>query len=124
MPIVYSTATINARLNAVVSTIDAGAGNGILNVFTSSSALAVSITLAKPSGNVSNGVLVFLGVPLVGHTVANGTATSVNITDSNGNTVVSGLTVGNSSAFDVVMPITAITSGQLAALTFATIIGS
>jgi hypothetical protein len=123
MPIIYSQSAINARLQGVVSTIDAGAGNGTMSILTSSSALAANITLAKPSGTVAGGVLTFT-TPLSGTTLANGNATFANIQDSNGNPVITGLTVGISTSFDVVMNNTAVNTGQIIALTSAIIIGS
>ena len=123
MPIVYSQAAINARLMAVVSTIDAGAGPGVMDIYTTTSVLAASIPLAKPSGSASGGVLTFF-TPQAGTTLANGVAATANIQDSNGNPVVSGLTVGNSSAYDVILNEPNINSGQIIALTSAIIIGS
>jgi hypothetical protein len=124
MSINYSLIAINARLTAVANTIDAGAGNGVMNIFDPTSVLLVSITLAKPSGTAAGGILSFSGLPIAGNTLANGPPVSANITDSNANIVISGLTVGNSTAFDVVIAPTPIAAGQLVALTFAQITGS
>lgn len=125
MPIVYSLIAINNRLQGVITSIDEGPGNGILNMFTSSGALAAQITLNKPSGTVSAGLLTFSGLPLVAPTtLVAGTLTTANITDSAANLIVSGLTIGNSSAFDIIMPITTILAAQSIALTAASITGS
>jgi hypothetical protein len=125
MSVNYSLAAINNRLLGVVTTIDAGAGNGILNMFTSSGALAASFTLQKPSGTVFGGVLTFSGIPLTAiPTLVNGTLTGANITDSGGNLVVSGLTIGTTTSFDIIMPVVNIVSGQQVAMTAASITGS
>src|SRR5262245_49530641 len=102
--IVYNTTTLNARLNAVVGQIDGGGGNGILQIGTLGMAsILSSISFAIPCGTVAGGVLTFTTPRSDPLTTATGTASQAQITDSNGTVVVSGLTVGVSSSYDIVM---------------------
>lgn len=123
MTITYNTATINSRLGAVVTNIDAGAGNGLMRLLAGSSTVGL-ITLQKPSGTAAGGVLTFSGLPLASPlTLIGGTITAADIEDSTGTVVASGLTVGTSTASDIVMGTTTVSSGQIITLTFATITG-
>ncbi len=125
MALNYTTAVIDARLGDVVTAIDAGASNGYLTIATTGMAVVVStITLDKPCGTIASGVLTFSGLPKVDPlTSGTGTASSATISDSDGNVVASGLTVGNSTAYDIVMSTNLVSSGQSLALTYATITG-
>lgn len=125
MSATYTTPIINTRLQAVVTAIDAGASSGILRLLTAFGSVLSSIQLAKPSGSVASGIIQFAGLSLVDPAAsASGTATAARIEDSTGATVVSGLTVGTSSAFDIVLsPTAAIVAGNTIAITAATITG-
>ena len=124
MSIIYATNTLNARLNAVVSQIDAGSGPGTLKIGTSGMAQVLStIPMAIPCGTVSGGVLT-LTTPIADPLVAvTGTLASAEIEDSNGNLIASGLTVGLSSAFDIIMSSLSVTAGQNLSIISATIRG-
>lgn len=124
MTINYTVSLINARLQDVINTIQAGSSpRGWLNLLSSSGAIMASVALATPPGTVSGGVLTFttpVSAPLV--SVGGGVA-ACNITDSDFNLVASGMTVGTSTASDVVMSTTTISSGQIVTLTYAAITG-
>lgn len=126
MPVVYNTTTINDRLQAVIDNIDAGGSGGVLRIGTTGMVTRLaSITLQNPCGTAGGGVLSFSGLPLVGPITENsGEAALATIEDSAGNIVVSGLTVGLSSASDIVMSTTTISSNQAIALIYATITGT
>jgi len=126
MSIVYNTNVINNRLQQVINAIDAGSGNGILNIGGSSnlSPILVAITLSKPCATISSGVLTFSGLTLSAVAGLTGTAASANITDSTGTVVASGLTVGVSSSFDVQVSQTSFVGGDVISLTAATITGN
>lgn len=125
MSVTYSQAAINARLNAVVSTV----GNaGIFRLLAGATTVS-TITLASPCGTVSGGVLTFSGSLLDDSADATGTVDSARVETSGGSIVVSGLTVGIPlSGADVVISnglnSTLITAGQSVALVSATITGS
>lgn len=123
MAVNYSTACKTARLNAVVAQIDAGSGAGTLEIGTTGfgSVLAI-LTLADPSATVSGTTLTFDFDPDIEDTSANasGTAAEARIKDSNGNVIISGLTVGTSGT-DMILDSVAITSGQRVVLTTGTI---
>lgn len=122
MMVTYNQPTINGRLNVVISNIDAGAGVGQMRVLGLAGTVAL-IPLQKPSGTVSAGVLTFSGLPLGSATLASDTVVGADIEDSTGLVVASGLTVGPSTAFDIVMAIPTVLAGQIISLTTATITG-
>lgn len=92
MSVVYSLPCIDNRLLGVVTTIDAGSGNGTLVLLANSTVIS-TITLSKPSGAASGGVLTFTG-PLLGTGAAAGSVTTAQFQDSTGAVVASGFTVG------------------------------
>lgn len=120
MSIIYSTATQNARLQAVVTQIDAGASFGVLKIFDSGNVLLCTIPLSKPSGTPAGGVLTFV-VPDSATVAAGGTMAAADIEDSNGNVIASGLTVGTTAAFDIIAVTTTISAGNVLNLIQATI---
>lgn len=124
MPLVYGTATINARLQTVISQIDAGAGDGVIKVGSAGMASTlITFTLSKPSGTAAAGVLTFV-TPASATVLVAGTAAAADIEDSSGNVIASGLTVGNSSAFDILVVSTTFNLGDTIALVGATITGT
>lgn len=122
MAVTYSTAAKTARMAAVITEIDAGAGAGKLKIRNSANTVLATIILADPCGTASSGVLTFDFDPDVSDTSADATGTADNaiITDSNDVTVISGLTVGTSGT-DIVLDSTSITAGQTVTLTTGTI---
>ncbi len=99
MPVVYSTTVKNSRLTVVRDAIDAGSSNGVLEIGTSGmGTVLATIPLADPCGSVSSGVLTFSAPVSDTNADATGTAAEARIKDSNGTTIISGLTVGTSGA--------------------------
>lgn len=80
----------------------------------------VSFTLGTTPGTVSSGVLTISGTPLTATASGTGTAAKAELRDNAGNVIVSGLTVGTSSA-DIIINATAISSGQSVTLSSGTI---
>jgi len=120
----YNTTTINGRLNVVISNIDAGSSFGQMRLLSIGIQTVGVIKLLKPSATVSNGVLTFSGLPLAAPlTLLSTQIVTADIEDSTGLVVASGLTVGPSTAFDIVMTSPFVSSGQAITLTFATITG-
>lgn len=121
MAVTYSTATKTARMNAVITTIDGGAGAGKLVIRDSGNTTLVVLTLAVPSGTVSGATLTFDFDPdISAAAVATGTANNAIITDAADVTCISGLTVGTSGT-DIIIDNTSITSGQTVVLTTGSI---
>ena len=123
MAVTYSNATKQARLEAVIAKIDAGSGAGTLEIGTTGMAsVLATLTLADPCGSATDGTLTFDFDPDISDTSADngGTAAAARIKDSDGNVIVSGLTVGTSGA-DIVLDSTSITAGQTVTLTTGTI---
>jgi hypothetical protein len=124
MAISYTATLKNTRMTAVLTAIDAGAGAGTLVIGTSAlsgaTGVLVTIPLADPSGTVAAGVLTFSGMPKSAVAAAAGTAAKAEIRDSTGAVVASGLTVGT-SASDIIINSTAISSGQTVQINSGTI---
>ncbi len=123
MTVTYSNATKQARHEATIVKIDAGAAAGTLEIGTAAMASVLAIlTLADPCGTAVNGVLTFDFDPDITDASANntGTAAEARIKDSDGNIIISGLTVGT-AATDIVLDSTSITAGQSVTLTTGTI---
>jgi hypothetical protein len=125
MSVNYNIPTINSRLAAVITSIDAGSSFGQMRLMANSVTVSV-LALQKPSGTVGGGVLTFAGSPtgtiLINTSSSNPLATA-DIEDSTGTVIVSGLTIGLSTAYDIVVPTTTVSAGQSITLTSATITG-
>lgn len=104
MPVIYNSAVKNNRLSQVVNAIDAGAGVGLLNIGTAGmSTMLAQIPLVKPSFSILAGVMTMLGIPVsTPSALATGNAASATFSDSLGNVVVTGLTVGTANA-DIIL---------------------
>lgn len=123
MAVIYSAALRTTRMNAVVTAIDAGAGPGKIKIGTAGmGTILATLTLADPCGTVSGDVLTFDFDPDISDTAADntGTAAAAIITDSDDNTIVSGLTVGTSGT-NIVLDSVSITAGQTVTLTTGTL---
>ena len=125
MAVIYSTTAKNARLNAVAATIDAGSGAGVLQIGTTAmGTVLATITLADPcAAAASGGVLTFSGFPRSDTSAdATGVAAAARIRDSDGNDVITGLTVGTpGSGADILLETTNIDTGEIVTLNSATI---
>ena len=121
MGVVYAAALRTTRITSVLTAIDAGAGAGTLEIGTAAMAsVLATITLADPAGSVSGDVLTFT-MPKSDTSADNtGTAAAARIKDSDGNIIVSGLTVGTGSE-NIVLDSTSITTGQNVTINSATI---
>lgn len=123
MAVTYSTAVKTARMEAVVTKIDAGAGTSTIEIGTTGMAsVLATFSLPDPCGTVTNGVLTFDMDPDLTDSSADngGTAAEARIKDGDGTTVISGLTVGTSGT-DIILDSVAITAGQTVTLTTGTI---
>lgn len=123
MAVTYSTACKTARMNAVVSQIDAGAGTSTIEIGTSGMGTVLAVfDLPDPCGTVTNGVLTFDMDPDLTDSSANagGTAAAAQIKDGSGTAVITGLTVGTSGA-DIILDSVSITAGQTVSLTTGSI---
>jgi len=122
MSVIYNNALKDTRMTAVVSAIDGGGAAGSLEICSANYvAVLVIIPLAYPSFSEGSQMITMLGVPRLGTAQTNGTAAIARIRDSNGNVVVSGLTVNTSSA-DVVINTVGIVATQEVTLTSGQII--
>jgi hypothetical protein len=123
MAVTYPTTIKDARLQVVLDAISAGAGAGVLQIGTAAMASVLAeFTLTDPAGTISAGVLTLDFDPDISDSSANnsGTAAAARIRDSNGNDVVTGLTVGTSGT-DIVLDSVGITAGQTVTITSGTI---
>jgi hypothetical protein len=121
MPTVYASTLKSARMQAVISAIDAQASAGSLEIGTSGMmSVLIAFVLSKPSFTLSGTVITMAGMPKSGTASGTGSAGSAQIKDGAGNIIVSGLTVDLAGA-DIILNATEITSGDLVALSSATI---
>jgi hypothetical protein len=122
MAVSYNAALKSARMAAVITAVDAGAGPGTLEICSGGYAVVLAtIALADPSFIENGGVITMAGVPRSDSSADNtGTAAVARIKDSNGNVVVSGLTVDISTG-DIQLNSTAVTAGQAVTITAGTI---
>lgn len=127
MSVEYTLPAINARLQAVVDTIDTG-GNGTLRLKTNSGTVISTISLARPCGVVDGGVLTFSGSLLDDSADNTGEVGQADILSGGGTLVLSGLTVGIPlSGCDVILTnglnTTEVSSGQVVEVVSAQITG-
>lgn len=122
MAVSYNAALKSARMAAVIAAVDGGPGPGTLEICSAAYAsVLATITLADPSFVENGGVITMAGTPRSDTSADNtGTAALARIKDSNGNVVVSGLTVDVSTG-DIQLNSTAIVAGQAVAITAGTI---
>lgn len=123
MAVTYTTAVKNARMDAVAAQIDGGAGAGVLQIGTTGMASVLAeFTLNDPcAAAASGGVLTLSGFPKSDTSANNtGTAAAARIRNSSGTDIITGLTVGT-SASDINLDSTSITSGQTVTINSATI---
>jgi hypothetical protein len=132
MGLIYGSAVRTPRMNVVRDLIDSktigaatGAGSaGTLVIGTSSlsgaTGVLATITLPNPASSVSGDVLTLLGVPLSATASASGTAAKAEIRNNAGTVVVGNLSVGT-SASDVIVNTTTVTSGQTVTVTAGTV---
>ena len=127
MSVDYNITVRTNRLQQVVNAIDAGATNGVMRLLNIGGTTLSSLSLARPCGVAASGVLTFSGMSLIDPAaVATDSAKFARVEDGDGNTIISGLTVGTvGSTSDIVMsPTNFITAGQTVAITAATITGN
>jgi hypothetical protein len=120
----YAATLKSLRMQDVITKLDAQSGVATLEIATAAFAsVLVIISLQKPSFVESSGVLTLQGVPLSGVAGATGTAAVARLKDSAGTVWVNNMTVGT-SATDVVLNSTSITSGQTVTVTAGTDTGA
>jgi hypothetical protein len=119
MSVTYSTATKTARMAAVITQIDGTSSAGLLKITNGTGGtgtVLATIALARPCGTASAGVLTFSGLPKSDTSAdATGTAYGAIITDQDGTTCISGLTVGTSGA-DIIIDNQSIVTAQTVTL--------
>lgn len=128
MSFTYSSTAINDRLLGVVDAIDAGGTNAHLKLFDGGVTIS-TIELTRPCGTVDGGILTFGGNLIDISAAATGSADNGAIYDSNGDVVISGLSVGIPlSGADIKISnglnSTLISSGQVVVLLSAQITGA
>jgi hypothetical protein len=108
-------------------TIAAATGAGSLgslvigtSALSGATGVLATIALQNPAATVSGAVMTLAGLPLSVNASATGTAALAELRNNAGTVIVGGLTVGT-SATDVILNSTSITSGQSVSVTAATI---
>jgi hypothetical protein len=125
MAISYSQTLQNTRMDSVITAIDAHANPATLEICTAAYAsVLATLTLSDPSfvrsGTKPNTLITLQGVPKSANASATGTAAVARIKEGGGTVIADGLTVGT-SATDIILNSTSITSGQQVSITSGTI---
>lgn len=121
MAVNYASALKSTRMASVITAIDVNASPAFIEVATTSFAsVLVTITLADPSFTELGGVITMAGAPKSGVAANTGTAAVARIKDGGGNVIVNNLSVSTSAA-DINLNSTSITSGQTVTITSGTI---
>lgn len=128
MSVTYSQTAIDYRLQGVIDAIDSGGSNGLLLLMSDSTVIS-TISLARPCGTVSGGILTFVGTLVDPSATGTGYVNDAQIWNSNGVVMVSELTVGiPSQVADVIISNglnnTLISAGQAVQVLAAQITGS
>lgn len=128
MSVTYSQTAIDYRLQGVIDAIDSGGSNGSLVLLTDSTVIS-TVSLARPCGTVSGGILTFTGTLLDPSATGTGFVNNAQIWNSNGVIMVSDLSVGiPSEVVDVIIANglnnTLISAGQAVQVLAAQITGS
>jgi hypothetical protein len=128
--VIYLSTVRTGRMNVVRDLLDSktlgaatGAGSaGSLVIGTSAlsgaTGVLATVTLPNPASSVSGDVLTLLGVPLSAS--ASGTAAKAELRNNAGGVIAGNLSVGT-SASDVIVNTTTVTSGQTVTVTAGTI---
>jgi len=122
MAVNYLASLKSTRMTAVINAMDVNASAGFIEICTAAyAAVLCTITFSKPSFSESGGVITMLSPPKSNTASGTGTAAVARIKDGGTtNVVVNNLTVGT-SASDIILNSTSITSGQTVTLTAGTI---
>lgn len=121
MAVTYSSTVKTNRMTQVLNAIDGGSGAGYIEICSAAyAAILATLTLSDPCGSVSGSVLTFTMPKSDTNADNTGTAAIARIKDSDGNIIVSGLTVGTSGS-DINLSSLAITAGDTVTLSSATI---
>lgn len=117
----YAPALKSARMQAVITAIDANIEPAYMELGTANMAvIMVTITLESPSFIEANGVITMNGMPKWGTASVPGTVVEARIRDGGGNIIVSGLTVGLSDA-DIILDFVDLDVGKTVTLSQASI---
>jgi hypothetical protein len=120
MSVVYSGTLKNNRMQLVADLIAGKVAAASTGTATAGSLVIATIALPTTPGTVSGGVLTLSGTPLSATASAAGTAAKAQFRDNAGTVIVDGLTVGT-SASDIIVGSTTVSSGQTVTITSGTI---
>ncbi len=130
MAIGISPTVRSTMATAILSALDAGAGAGKIRLYSgarpamggSPTTQLAELTLSKPAGTVSNGVLTFAAITPDSSADATGTATWARIVDGAGATVVDASVTATGGGGDIQINSTAISIGQKVSCSSAAIV--
>lgn len=125
MPTIYNAATKTARMQVIITQIDAGAGPGTVEICTAGYAsVLASLALADPCGSVTGNVLNFDLDPDIADVSADatGAAAVARFKDGNGTVILSGWAVTLAGGGgEVILDSLDITAGQRVELALGTL---
>lgn len=120
MTATYAATLKTTRMQAVADAISGGSLVLGTILLSGSTGILATISLNTPAATVSGSILTLAGIPLSGTASAGGTAALAELRNNAGTTIVSGLTVGTSSA-DIIATTTAILLGGTITVSAGTI---
>ncbi len=128
MALIYSSSIVDSRLQVVLNAIDGGAGNGIITLLAGGTTIS-TLTLSKPSGSISGGVLTFFTPLTDAAAAATGSVTTGTVSNSAGSVVAYNLSAGvTGSGADITLfnglNSTLISAGQTVQILAAQITGA
>lgn len=118
MAVNYSNLVKQARLEAVITAIGSA---GKLEILNSTGTVLATLNLASTAGSASNSLLTF-AMPVSDTAAdASGTASAARIRKGDNTDIITGLTVGVGTSFEVNLDSVSITAGQTVTINTATI---
>ena len=120
MSVTYNNTLKSTRMTDVVTAIGSA---GYIEIGTAGmTTILATINLPNPAGTVTAGVLTFSGTPLVDSSSDNtGTAAAARVRASGAVDIITGLTVGATAGFDIILSSVSIVAGQPTTITTASI---
>jgi hypothetical protein len=112
MAVVYNATVKNDRMDVVAAAMNAGSGAAVLQIGTAAmAAVLASVPLTDPVTVTADALNLLPGGASTIAASGTGTAAAARVRDSDGNDIVTGLTVGL-SASNVILDSVNVTSGQ------------
>lgn len=121
----YAPSLKTKRMQAVIDEIDGALEPGFMEIGTVGVAVVmITITLDSPSFVEGSGAITMSGTPKWGTVLVDGKSVEARIRDGDGKIIVSGLTVGLTSGYDIILDAVDLIVDQTVTLSQARIVHS